>query len=900
MTLRRHPELGRGVRHVRGWMRRLAAVFETGRHEREIRDELEGHLLMHIDDNVRAGMTPEAARRDAMIRLGGVEQVKEHYLDRRGVPALEHLAQDLRFALRVLRRTPSFTVVAVLTLGLGIGVNTAIFSVVNAVLFRPLPFHDSSRLVLIWATNTKNGLTQDVASYPDFEDWQARSRSFDRVAAFTTRGVTISGGDQAEILPALQATPGFFEMLGAAPALGRSFRPEDAGAGAEPVIILSSGWWKQRFAGRANVLGQKVLVNEGPATVIGVMPPDFRFSPVEPEQLYAPLARDPNRNHGFLRVVGRLRPGVRLSAAQAELAAIARQIATEYPKSNANVGVNVVPLVDAMAGTARTGLLMVLGVVSLVLLIACTNVANLMLARNASRERELALRTALGAGRGRLVRQLLTEAVLLSIAGGALGLVLAHWGTELLVALLSNSVPVPRIENSRSDATVLGFTLALSVGTGILFGTVPALVASHIDVHDSLRESSRSASAGVRGRRARTLLMISETALAVVLLGGAGMLLKTLVTLRATAPGFISQNLLTVEFFLPQKKLAGEGARTSFFTNVLTQVRNVSGVRSAALVADLPLGGGSDTLGFRIAERPGEKAVSANFNVVSAAYFRTMGIPVRAGREFTDDDRANTQPVIVINESAARRFWPGENAVGKEIVLPTPRMDASFKVIGTTDVTLTVIGITGDVRQSGLGVAARPEVFLDCLQPGPGWPWLVLVARTDGDPMLIAGAVKTVARDVDRDVPIMRIRALDAVLSGSMAEPRVYTVLLSVFAGLALALAAVGLYGVVSYGVAQRTREMGIRMALGARREDVMRLVLRQGTGYTVAGILIGLGGALAFMHVLATLMPGAQPRDLLTLAEASAVLVLVALAASYIPARRGSRVDPIVAERAE
>jgi len=314
-------------------------------------------------------------------------------------------------------------------------------------------------------------------------------------------------------------------------------------------------------------------------------------------------------------------------------------------------------------------------------------------------------------------------------------------------------------------------------------------------------------------------------------------------------------------------------------------VRTVSGVRSAALVADLPIGGGSDTLGFRIANRPGEKPAHANFNVVSAAYFRTMGIPVRAGREFTDDDRANTQPVIVINESAAGRFWPGENAVGKQIVL---------------DGTLTFVAITGAVRQPGLGVAPRPEIFLNCLQPGPGWPWPVLVARTDAHPMLIAGAVKTVVRDVDRDVPIMRMRALDAVLSGSIAEPRVYTVLLGVFAGLALALAAVGLYGVVSYGVAQRTREMGIRMALGAHREDVMRLVLRQGTGYTVAGILIGLGAALAFMHVLATLMPGAQPPDLLTLAEASAVRVLVALAASYIPARRGSRVDPIIPLRSE
>jgi putative ABC transport system permease protein len=888
------------MRRIRAWTTRVAGLFHRARQEQELRREIDSHLQMHVDDNIRAGMTPEAARRDALIRLGGVEQLKEAYRDRQGLPILEHLAQDVRFALRVLRRTPSFTVVAVLTLGLGIGANTAIFSVVNAVLFRPLPFPDSGRLVLIWATNTTSGLTQDVASYPDFEDWRARGRSFDAMGAFTTRGATISGGEQAEILPALQTTPGFLEMLGVAPALGRSFRAEDAAPGALRVVLLSDALWKQRFAGRADVLGQTVHVGEEPATVVGVMPSGFSFSSVDPEQLYTPLARDPSRNHGFLRVVARLAPGAGISGAQAEMAALARQIGAEYPKSNAEVGVNVMPLVGAMAGTAGTGLLIVLGVVSLVLLIACTNVANLMLARNASRERELALRTALGAGRGRILRQLLTEAVLLSIAGGALALLLAQWGAGILVALLSNSVPIPRILNTRSDATVLGFTLALSLGTGILFGIVPALVASRLDVQDGLRESGRSASAGVRGRRARTLLMISETALALVLLGGAGMLLKTLITLRATSPGFQSQNVLTVEFFLPQKKLAGERERGSFFTGLLTRVQTVAGVGSAALVANLPLGGGSDRLGFRIANRPGDKPVSANFNVVSAAYFRTMGIPVRAGREFTDNDRANTQPVIVINESAARRFWPGEHAVGKQIVLPAPRMDETFRVIGTTDVTLTVVGIAADVRQAGLGLAPRPEVFLNCLQPGPGWPSLVLVARTTGDAMSIAGAVKAVARDVDRDVPIVRMRSLDAVLSGSIAEPRTYTVLLGVFASLALALAAVGLYGVVSYAVAQRTREMGIRMALGARQGDVMRLVLRQGTGYTMAGILVGLGGALMLMRVLATLMPGSQPGDVLMLAEVSALLVAVALAASYIPARRGARVDPVVALRSE
>jgi predicted permease len=532
------------MRSVPVWMRRLASMIGSGRYERDLQAELESHLQLHIDDNLRAGMTPEAARRDALIRLGGLEQVKEQYRDRRGIPVLQHLAQDFRFAVRVLRKSPTFTVAAILTLGLGIGVNAAIFSVVNAVLLRPLPFPQANRLMLIWATNQKTGDREDVASYPDYEAWKLQSASFDAVAAFTSRGVTLSGGARPELVASVQVTPSFFEMLGVPVAAGRTFVTGDDVPGAAPVAILSDSAWKEQFGGRIDTLGRTIRANEETRTIVGILPPGFRFSPHEQEQIYLPIVREANRNHGYLRVVGRLRDGADLRSAQAEMDVLASRIAGQYPKSNANVGVNIVPLVDAFVGNQiRMGLLVFLGVVALVLLIACTNVANLVLARNASRERELSLRLALGAGRWRVFQQLLTESMVLALAGGALGLLLARWGTQLLVTMLSNGISIPRVQYTRIDVWVLLFTLAVSVATGIIFGVVPALLGAPPDLNASLRESSRTSSEGVRGRRVRASLMIAETALALVLLGGAGLLLKTLAAWRSTSPGFSSGSI---------------------------------------------------------------------------------------------------------------------------------------------------------------------------------------------------------------------------------------------------------------------------------------------------------------------------------------------------------------------
>jgi len=880
------------VRGLRASLARMGAMFYGSRLDRELAAELESHLAMHVDDNVRAGMTPEEARRQAILKLGGVAQTEERYRDRRGVPLLENLVRDLLFGARMLRRNPGFTAVAVLTLGLGIGANTAIFSVVNAVLLRPLPYPRSGDLVLVWATDAERGATEDVATYPDFDDWRARSRGFERLAAFTTRGMTLSGGDQAEQVEAVQATPGFFETLGVSPALGRTFRPEEDEEGAPRVAVLSHGAWKRVFGGRPDALGKTIHANDKAWTVVGVMPPDFKFSPGEPEQIYTPLVRDPSRGHGFLRVVGRLRPGTSRAAAQAEMDVLTSALARQHPDTNEGVGARVVPLVDALAGQARIGLAVLLGVVTLVLLIACTNVANLLLARSASRQRELALRAALGAGRVRLLQQLLTESTVLAVAGGALGLVLAGATLRLLVGLLAGSFQIPRLESTSLDGRVLGFALLLSLATGLVFGALFAPIAASRNLDESLRESGRTATKGLSGRRLRGLLIVTETALALVLLAAAGLLLKNLWVMRNTAPGFEPDHVLAASLSLPKDKMTGLPERWSFFADLLARAEALPGVRSAALVADLPLGGGSDSLGFHIPGRPDpapDGVFSADFNIVSPGYFHTMGIPVRAGRELDGQDTAGAPGVIVINETAARRFWPGEDPLGKTIRLPTE---------GDASIVLTVVGVTADVRQRSLGSAPQPEVFLGCLQPAPPWSWLTLVLRTAGEPAAMAGAVKGLVRSVDRDVAVPEVRTLDEVLSASLAQPRVYTLLLSLFAALALILAAVGLYGVVSYMVTQRTPEMGIRLALGAERGAVLRLVLRQGLGLALTGTALGLVASLAVSRLLRHLIPDAQPGGPWTLAAVSALLIGVALAATYYPARRASLVDPTVALR--
>ena len=873
------------MRQLRAWVVRIGGLFTASRRDRELREELESHVQLHVDDCVRTGMAPDDARRLALARLGGVGSVRDQYHERGGIPVIRHLAQDLRFGARTLRRTPAFTAVAILTLGLGIGANTAIFSVVNAVLLRPLPFPDSTRLVLVWATDERSHRREDVASYPDFQEWRDSAKSFAGMAAFARRSAALAGATEAELVPSLQVSASFFDVLGGRAAVGRTLTTGDDEDGAPMVAVLSDAAWQRHFARRSDIVGQSIHISEQPYTIVGVMPPNFRLLELAPEQIYVPLRRDPSRTHGFLRVIARLRPDTGIRVAQAEMDGIASRIAAVHPRTNSNVGTNIVPLVDAMAGASRGALLIFLAVVALVLLVACTNVANLALARNQSRERELTVRRALGAGRARLLQQLLTENVLLALAGGAFGLLLAHWGAKGLVATLSASLAAPRIETARLDAPVLGFTLLVSLATGILFGVLPAFVAAPRDA-GAMREAGRTVAGSARGGRPRAALVVIETALALILLVGAGVLLKGLVVLRSAATGFNSEHLVAVQIHLPPQRFASPTARRQFFSSLLEAAEQVPGVSAAGLVSSLPFSGGADSLQFRVVDRPGDKPVSADFNVVSPGYFRAMDAPIRRGRAFAATD---TQPMVVINETAARKLWPGGDAVGKQIALS-----------GEHPLTLTVAGVCGDIRQTPLSTTARAEVFLNALQPGPDWAGFALIARTAPDATGVVAALRTTVRSVDPGVPIGNVATMDEVMAGAIAQPQVYTLLLGGFAALALILAAVGLYGVVSYSVAQRTREIGVRVALGATRRDVVRLILRQGATYSLAGIAIGAVGGVGFSRVLSTLAPGIISGDAWTFAAVTMLLLAVALIASYIPARRGAAVDPLAALRAE
>jgi predicted permease len=867
---------------------RLLSLFRRRGLDRDLDAELRSHLDMAVEHHLAQGMNSEQARRQALLDFGGVEQARQIYRERRGLPFFDTLFQDLRFAFRMLRKSPGFTAVAVLTLALGIGANTAIFSAINAVLLRPLTFANANRLVFVWATDRQRGVNEDVSSYPNFEDWKAQSNTLEALAAFTTRSATLSIGEQAELVPAVQCTPGIFELFGVLPQLGRTFRQEESKPGLSHVLIVSDAFWKERFAGRPDVIGRTLRVNEDPYTVVGVMPPGFRISRERPEQVYAPLVRDPNRGHGFLMVLGRLRKGVSIKQAQTEMSAIAGRLEGAYASQNRGVGVNIVPLVDAMAGDVKTGMLIFLGVVSLVLLIACTNVANLMLARGASRMKEIAVRAALGAERWRILRQLLTESTVLALAGGAAGLLISYWMSRALVASLKQ-FNVPRLADTHTDTWVLLFTLAISLFTGIFFGAVFAFSAGSPKLREALHQSSRQATEGARGSRLRSALVVAETAMALVLLASAGVLLKSVLVMRSTAPGFQTKNRLTVEFWLPPKKFPNDSRRIQFFKSALARAETVHGVHSAALVADLPLGGGFDSLSFHIVGKPDPapgKPFQSLFNVASPGYFATMGIPLRAGHEFSDRDSTDTTQVIVINEAAARRFWPDEIPLGKQI-----RLDTNL---------LTVVGVVGDTRQLGLGTAPRPEIFLNYMQSSPDWSWLVMVARTEGDSTPVSAALKSAAQQVDPDVPVTRILPMDDVLALSLAQPELWTGLLAVFAILAVVLAAVGLYGVVSHLVAQRTHEMGIRMALGANRGDVFSLVVKQGLRLTFVGTLIGIPCALGAAQLLVHLVPSVRPGDPSTLTAVSTLLLSIAFAASYIPARRATRVDPIVALRYE
>jgi len=781
-----------------------------------------------------------------------------------------------------------------LALALGLGANTAIFSVVKAVLLNPLPYPDSGRLVWVRESNPGGDIPDEPASEPNFNDWRTQSRSFEGLAAFANTALTMTGEGEPERVPGVAASANFFQVLGVAPALGRGFMPEEEAAGKNRVVVISDGLWRRSFGASPKALGQTLTLNGNPYTVVGVAPPDFK-NPVRgqrPPEMWVPLAFNfdqSRRRSDYLSVVGRLKEGAAVEQASADLSGIAARLAQEYPATNAGWGVTVVPLHERVVGDVRPALWILMGVVGFLLLIACANVANLLLARAAVRRQEIAVRSALGARRGRLVRQLLTESLLLSFAGGGLGLLLAAWGVELLVALSPGNIP--RLDEAGLDARVLLFTFAVAVVTGGLFGLLPALSASKTDLAESLKEGgSRGSTAGQGARRLRNSLVVSEIAIAVVLLAGAGLMVRSFQSIQAVDPGFRPERVLTFDLSLPAARYKEDAQLTGFYDQLGARAAALPGVERAAVTSALPLSGG-DILSFVIEGRPElppEKVQDAEYSTVSPEYFDVMGIRLVSGEKFTERDRAGAPAVTLISETMARKYWPGEDPVGKRINLGDPARSPWR----------TVVGVVKDIRREALDKEPYPQMYSPIAQfPRRG---LSVVARASGDPLGLVPAVRRELAGLDKDLPLSNVRTMEQVLAESVARRRFQMLLIAAFAGIGLLLAAVGIYGVISYSVAQRRHEIGVRMALGARAPDILRLVVGQGLGLALAGVGVGLLAAFALTRVMSSLLYGVSATDPVTFACVSLALLGVALLACLIPARRATKVDPMVALRYE
>jgi len=816
---------------------------------------------------------------------------------------MDTLLQDVRFGLRALLKNPGFTAVAVLALALGIGANSAIFSVVNAILLRPLPYERADRVMTVWQNNSVRGWHKDVITPADFVDFRREARSFQSLATYFGHGFNLRAGTAAERVRGADVSLDFFRVMGRPPAMGRDFSSQDEGGTGGRVAIIGDALWRRRFGADPQTVGRSITVNSESFTIVGVAPQGFQYpeksevwalaKDVVPANPFIPVSTDIKAMRGihYLYCVGRLADASDRTKAQAELDTIAARLEKEYPQSNANTGVEIIPLQESMVGDVRPALLVFLGAVGLVLLIACANVANMSLARAAARRREIAVRTAMGATRLRLVRQCLTESLLLSALGGAAGLVLALWGTDVLAALGPDDLPVAR--SISVDGRVLGFTLLLSIVTGVLFGLVPALQASSADPQEALREGGRSATAGPRARLLRRALVVGEMAIALVLLAGAGLLVRSFLRLQHVDSGMAVDRVLTLRVTLPDAHYAEDTAQIRYFDEILRRASALPGVTAAAVTTDLPLGGSDSILNFSIEGRPQARAgeePESGFHQVSPDYFRALGIPLLRGRSFDPRDVQKAPGIVVISETMARRYWPGEDPMGRRISYGSNDKGEPYWS--------TIVGIAADVRQKGLHADPRAEAYVCYTQ----WPsrYASLIVRGAVDPAGLETALRRQALAIDPDVPPYEVKTMRAVLDGSLASRRFNMTLLALFATLAVLLAAVGLYGVTAYTVTQRTHEIGIRVALGARRRDVLRLVVGQGMSLTLAGVGLGILGALALTRVLSTLLVGVAVTDPWTFAAVAALLTAIALVACYIPARRAARVDPMIALRCE
>ncbi len=801
----------------------------------------------------------------------------------------EQLVQDLRYGARLLRRSPAFTIVAMLTLALGVGANTAIFTVVNAVLLRPLPFPAPDRLVRLWESTPK-GSDRNVVDPYNFLVWRERTRSFQHMAAIVQTTSNITGEGEPSAVHALIVTPAFFSVLQVDPFMGRAFLPEEETPGRDNSLILSYAFWQSHYGGDPQILGKRITLNGNPSVVAGVLPPDFRF-PGAQADVYAPMAMDraeAHRGGRYLTTIARLKPGVTLAQAQQDLAAVARQLSQERPEMDKDWGASAVPFLQDVTEDVRLPLFVLLAAVGLVLLIACANVANLLLMRATGRTREVALRAALGAGRRRIVQQLLSESLLLAVAGWAGGLAVGYWGLQGLLALIPASVALPRVESIHMDVRVFVFALLISLATAILFGLVPAIQTSRPQLQGALQQGSLRTGVG-GGRFFRRAFVVAEIALALLLLTGAGLLMRSFAKLTAVDPGFATERVLTMEMFTSPAKYEDKQKRSQYIEHVLAEVRGLPGVLSAGSTHFLPLTG--MVSGSCFAPSPGPQpdvsSPSSDFLVISPGYFQAMGTPMLSGRDFSTADRFGTPSALIVNHAFVQRHFHGENPIGRKL-----------NVCWTVPNPVEIVGVVADARQTNLAVAPKPTIFLANAQAPMYFAHLVI--RTRANPQQLSRAVQAAIHRVDPEQAVSGIDTMDSVFSGSVARPRFQVVLLLVFAGLAVVLATIGVYGVVSYSIVQRTREIGIRMALGARAADVSRLVLREGMLLGGLGVAVGLAGALGATRVLRSLLFEVTPTDPLTLAAVTSLLLVVATAATLVPARRAARVDPMTALRDE
>ena len=898
--------------------KQLASLKLAPARESAIVEELAQHLDDRYEEFLLDGASEEEAYRATLAELSesevwaeelrhGERQIAAEPIvqgTNRRKNLLADLWQDLRLAARILRKQPGFTLTAVLTLALGIGANTAIFSLINATLLRPLPYKNPDQIVMVWGTNPggfgwrgKTGF-----SAPSFLDYQQQNQVFDHMATFNSVDFTLVGDDNSERIRGGTVTAEFFDLLAIHPMLGRTFVAEDNQPGRDHVVVLSYGLWQQRFAANQHIIGQTIRLDATSYTVIGVLPQDFDFSIpdyFESRGLWVPTVlpldnSDYERGHKYLTVIARLKPTVTLSQAEQNMRVITERLATEYPSSMSKFVVKLIPLHEQVVGDIRLTLLLLFGAVGFVLLIACANVANLQLARASTRQKEIAIRRALGANRVRLLRQLLTESVLLSLIGGMLGLLLALWGISLLTRLSPAGILHGTI--ATVDLTVLAYALILSLVTAIVFGIAPAFELTSTRYGAALTDGGRNSSASKGGLRLRKLLTVSEVALSMMLLIGAGLLIRSFIGLLRVNPGFEINNILTARIYLPQYSYPEANRQTAFYSQAMERIKAIPGVIAVGVADELPLAMGTHNSSFFIEGRANvdnlDQSIAVQNRLVSSEYFRVMGIPTVSGRPFADTDVGSAIPVALVNQSFARRFFPNENAIGQHL---------RYK---SDNPWITIVGIVGDVRGFGLDKEVKSEIYLPYQQQRSfnynPLSRMHLVVRTMENPNAIASSLLDSIREIDKSLPTPQPRTMETVLAVSIAERRSNMILLGLFALVALILTGVGIHGVISYSVTQRTQEIGIRMALGAQSRDVLQLVIRQGMSLVLIGLCIGLVGAIALTRVIVTLLFGVGAKDPITFVAVAALLSIVSLVACYIPARRATRVDPLIALRCE